>query len=133
MGTLIDSSVLVQAERGRFDLAARMESYPEEEFSIAAITLSELLHGLHRAATEEQRNRRSMFLEEVRRRHRVIPFDQDTAEVHARVWAELAASGTMIGLHDLIIAATAIANGMQVATRDLRSFPKIPGLALVQW
>jgi len=31
----------------------------------------------------------------------------ETAKVPARLWAELAAAGVTIGLHDLIIAATA--------------------------
>jgi predicted nucleic acid-binding protein len=38
-----------------------------------------------------------------------------------------------VGVHDLIIAATAIAAGFRVATRDERSFPRIPGLATVVW
>jgi len=47
--------------------------------------------------------------------------------------AELAAQGTAVGPHDLIIAATAIAKGYAVATRDERSFPKISGLNLLRW
>ena len=49
--------------------------------------------------------------------------------VHARLSAELAAGGTAISSHNLIIAATALAKGYIVTTRDERSFPRIPGLA----
>jgi predicted nucleic acid-binding protein len=38
-----------------------------------------------------------------------------------------------VGPHDLIIAATALARGYEVATRDERSFPKIPSLSLLRW
>jgi predicted nucleic acid-binding protein len=38
-----------------------------------------------------------------------------------------------VGAHDLLIGATALATGGRVATRDLRSFPRIPGLDLVEW
>jgi tRNA(fMet)-specific endonuclease VapC len=63
----------------------------------------------------------------------VIPFDLLAARVHARVWAELAAKGMAVGTHDLLIGATALATGSRVATRDLRSFPHIPGLDVVEW
>jgi predicted nucleic acid-binding protein len=63
----------------------------------------------------------------------VISFDLVAARVHARLWARLAAKGIAIGQHDLVIAATAISRGMDVATRDARSFPKIPGLKILRW
>jgi len=55
------------------------------------------------------------------------------ARVHARVWAELAAKGVGVGAHDLLIGATALAIGGRVATRDLRSFLRIPGLEVTHW
>jgi tRNA(fMet)-specific endonuclease VapC len=51
MGTLIDSSVLIAWERERLDLESHLADYAEENFAISAITASELLHGVHRAAT----------------------------------------------------------------------------------
>lgn len=48
MGTVIDSSVVIAAERGRLDRAEVLKSPPEDEtLAIAAITASELLHGVH--------------------------------------------------------------------------------------
>ena len=58
MGTLIDASVLIEAERGRFDLGAVLAVHAEEEFTMASITASEMLHGVHRATRAEQRSRR---------------------------------------------------------------------------
>jgi predicted nucleic acid-binding protein len=63
----------------------------------------------------------------------VLPFDLVAARVHARLWADLLKTGDLVGAHDLLIAATALAAGMAVATRDLRSFPRIPGLVLLRW
>ena len=61
----------------------------------------------------------------------VFPFDLVTARLHASLWADLAAKGASVGSHDLLIGATAIALGYRVATRDRRSFGKIPGLKVV--
>ena len=50
-----------------------------------------------------------------------------------RLWADLAARGTPVGERDLFIAATAVAFGHRVLTRDQRSFPKIPGVDVEVW
>jgi len=63
----------------------------------------------------------------------IVAFDLVAARIHARVWAELATKGSIVGERDLLIAATAMAHGHAVATRDERSFPRIPGLSVVHW
>jgi len=78
---------------------------------------------------------------------RIIALETKIAQAHesradsedftkaAEVWsrADLAAKGTAVGAHDLIIAATALWLDYRVATRDQRSFPKITGLDVVYW
>jgi tRNA(fMet)-specific endonuclease VapC len=130
VGTLIDSSVLI-AERDALDLGAAGLAHADEPVAIAAITASELLHGVHRAATAGQRQHRETFVERLLAALPVLPFDPVTARIHASLWADLAATGTHIGAHDLVIGATAIAAGYRVTTRDRRSFAKIPGLEVV--
>lgn len=133
MGTLIDSSVLVAAERTKTGAQSLLVAHADEEIAIAAVTASELLHGVHRAATPGQRARREAFVEAILSAVPVIPFDLLVARVHARLWAELAAKGSPVGAHDLQIGATALAIGFDVATRDQRSFPRIAGLRVVTW
>jgi tRNA(fMet)-specific endonuclease VapC len=128
VGTLIDSSILVAVERRTLDLDAAMAAHAEDPVGIAAITASELLHGVHRAATADQRQRREAFVERLLAVLPIFPFDLVTARIHASLWASLAAKGASVGPHDLLIGATAIAVGYRVATRDRRSFGKIPGL-----
>jgi tRNA(fMet)-specific endonuclease VapC len=133
VATLIDSSVLIAAERGVLDLPALLAGYLQEEFLLSAITASELLHGLHRAARSEQRERRAAFIEKLLADFPVLPFDLALARVHARLGAHLASRGVIVGAHDLQIAATALALDASLATRDERSFPKIRGLKLLRW
>ena len=97
------------------------------------MTASELLHGVHRAATPAQRSQREAFVEGLLLRIPVFSFGLVTARVHARLSSELAAKKIPVGPHDLIIAATAMANGYAVAARDERNFPKIPGLTVLRW
>jgi tRNA(fMet)-specific endonuclease VapC len=132
-GTLIDTSVLIAVERGLIDLDALGDADDDQPLAIAAITASELLHGLHRLKGAVARTRAERFVERILGAIPVIPFDLDIARVHARIDAELSAAGTTIGDGDLMIGATAVWLDYRVATRDLRSFPKIKGLPLVRW
>jgi len=133
VATLIDASVLIAAERGLLDWDRVVAEHGTAEVALAAITASELLHGVHRATSGRIRTRRETFVEQVLARLPVIPFDLVVARVHARMWADLAVKGISVGAHDLLIATTALATGSRVAARDARSFPRIPGLDLVRW
>ena len=123
MGIVLDTSFLIQHERGRVELP------DEDELGIAAITASELLHGAHRGDVAA-RIRRHAQVEKLLARLPVIAFDLEVARVHARLWADLAESGRVPAAHDLQVAATAIARGWQVATMDRRHLAAIPGLTL---
>ena len=127
MGTLVDTSVITRAEREALDLAARV---PDGEIAIAAMTAAELLRGVHRA-DPEHRSRRAAVVDRLLARVPTIPFDLRIARIHARLWAELQASGTLIGPADLQIAATALALGWSVATYNVREFGRVPGLTVV--
>ena len=132
MATLIDSSVLIAVERGDLDLEKAIERLRGEEVAISAISASELLHGVYRARTVSQKHRRRAFVEHLLNNFPIVPFDLPVARVHAAIWADLAARGSTIGERDLMIAATPIAGGHKLATRDLRSFPRIQGLSTIR-
>jgi len=132
MGILIDSSVLIAAERGDVDLDAVLEAHRDEPVAIAAITASELLHGLHRLKGA-RRARSEALVERLLVTLPIVAFDLPAARVHATLSAELRAKGAAVGAHDLLIAATAILLHYAVATRDLRSFPRIRGLKVLHW
>jgi predicted nucleic acid-binding protein len=132
MALLIDSSVFIAGEHGRLDLDALLARREDEGAAMAAITASELLHGVHRAKASV-RPAREAFVERVLADFPVIPFDLIAARMHARLSAALASTGVVVGAHDLEIAATALAIGFAVATCDRRSFSRIPGLSTELW
>lgn len=141
MGTLLDTTVFIELERAIRRLSApsaidEVSGYLEEqlgateEVGIAAITASELLHGVHRA-TPEHRARREAFVEGVLAAFPPFPFDLLAARAHARLWAGLASSGVDVGAHDRLVAATAITAGWRVGTANVKHFERIPGLDVV--
>jgi tRNA(fMet)-specific endonuclease VapC len=141
MGTLLDTTVFIDLERAvrrlppgsaLAEVSKRLEEQlgPDEEVGIAAITASELLHGVHRA-TPGHRARREAFVEAVLSAFPPLPFGLLAARSHARIWAELAAAGHDVGPHDRLVAATAMTAGWRVGTANLRHFDRIAGLDIL--
>jgi predicted nucleic acid-binding protein len=130
MAALIDTSVLIEVERGRLSLATLLRNHPDEEVAISVITASELLHGVHRLKGAHAA-RVEAFVEGLFALLPVVAFELPEARTYARLSAELVSKGLTIGAHDLLIAASAIANDMRIVTHDARSFPKIKGLEVV--
>ena len=142
MGTLLDTTLFIglarDLRRSRIgDPMAEITQWledelgPAEDVGIAAITASELLHGVHRA-TPEHRARREAFVEGVLAAFPPVPFDLLAARAYARLWAGLATACADMGAHDRVVAATAIAAGWRVATGNTRHFERIPGLDVVR-
>jgi tRNA(fMet)-specific endonuclease VapC len=127
-GYLIDTSVLVDAERGGSALALVPD---DDDHALSVITVSELLHGVHRAVDGARRTRRQAFVEHVIAGLEILPVTTEVARAHAHIWAQLDASGEPVGAHDLWLAATALANGMRVATSNAREFQRVPGLSVL--
>ncbi len=133
MAVLIDASILIEAERGSLDLAAHVSRRTDEEAFLSVVTASELLHGVHRATRPDQRARRSAFVEGIIERFPVLEIDLAAARAHAQVWADLSARGSIIGPHDLWLAATCIAHGLTMVTANAREFERVPGLEVEVW
>lgn len=130
MAVLIDTDMLVDLERGVVNPDVE-NAIGDDDRAISVITVSELLHGVHRASSGAQRTRRRAFVEHLLGGIRAIEITEQVARVHADVWAELAAKGQLIGAHDLWIAATAVAHGMGVATGNADELQRVPGLRVI--
>lgn len=132
-GLLVDTSVLIAIERSGRPPTELLDRFGERAVAIAAITASELLHGVHRAEDAVRRARREAFVDNVLRLFPVRPFDLDTSYVHAALWADLVGRGEQIGAHDLLIAATALYAGFSLLSTDRRHFTRVEGLELELW
>ncbi len=128
LAVLIDTSVLIDAERRGRSLE---RSLGERDRAISVITASELLHGVHRARDDRVRIRRGAFVEYLISSIEPLPITTSVARAHAEIWARLERDGEVIGAHDMWIAATAVSNGMEVATANATEFERVPGLTVV--
>lgn len=127
MGLVLDTNVFIHFERAKqaIDFSA-WESYGD--VYISSITALELLVGVHYAQNDSVKARRTAFVEHILASIPVLGFHVEEARVHSGLYAALAKQGQMIGAHDLMIAATALAHGCAVLTENTSEFSRVPGL-----
>jgi tRNA(fMet)-specific endonuclease VapC len=128
MALLIDTSVLIDLERRRRRLDELPGVDPEERVATSAVVAAELLTGVELADGDARRIERSRFVEAMLAAVPVVPVDLAVARTHAALYAALRRSGQVIGSHDLLIAATAVAHGFDLLTSDEAHFRQVPGL-----
>jgi predicted nucleic acid-binding protein len=83
---------------------------------LSVVTIAELVHGAYRTKTPAQQQRRLEFI----------------ARLAGRIEGQQEAIGVQFAFEDLLIGATALHLGYEVATLNLRDFQRIPGLSVIQ-
>lgn len=124
---LLDTTFLIDVERETHDLDAWIRD--DDDVAMAAVTVAELQVGIE-LASGRHRDRRADFVRAIVEVVPVLPYDIDTALVHAELLADARRSGRPRGAHDLIIAATAKAAGRAVVSADPSGFEDLPGVEL---
>lgn len=115
---LLDTSALIDLEE--ID-AARLPV----AVAISALSLAELAAGPHATTDADERGRRQDRLQRVEATFDPLPFDSDAARAYGRVLAAVMARGRKArGARaiDLLIAATALAVGLPLYTRNAEDF-----------
>jgi len=135
MGLILDSSVLIVAERkgsnareALNEIAARAAG---EEVALSVVTLIELAHGAARADTPERKTMRRQFVHERTTALPVHPVAVSAALRAGQIDGESTAKGIRIALSDLLIGVAALELGYRVATANVRHFQMVPGLEIV--
>ena len=135
MGLVLDSSVTIGAERRQTtvaELLLRVRSLiQEEEIAIAAIGLTEMVHGIYRADTPARAAYRRRFLGELLDEVTVVPYTPETAWLAGRIDGEQTSVGNIIPFPDLLIGATALHLNYSILTANLRHFRQIPNLVVI--
>jgi predicted nucleic acid-binding protein len=130
-GFVVDSSVLVAAERGRLTtpdvIRSLRRSAGDVPMVISALTIAELSHGVYHTAEPGRAEHRRAFLDDLKRHVPIHAITAATAEIIGRIGGEQALRGITIPFTDLIIGACALELGYAVATHNRRHFQLIRG------
>lgn len=115
---VIDTSVLIDLE------SIDADDLPVE-VAVSAMTMAELAAGPHATTDPAERARRQDRLQRAEATFEPLPVDADVARAYGRVYAAVAAAGRKARGRravDLFIAATAVAAGLPLYTRNPDDF-----------
>ena len=129
MGLVLDTSIIVDAQRGKLDLDFTLTKFAHTDIFASAITVSELFLGIH-FSREEFKQKRLSYVEGILEDLLIIDFDYELAQTHANISAQLRKEGNLIGPNDLIIAATCIHYQHSLLTFNIKEFSRVPNLLL---
>ena len=123
MKYLVDANVLSEPTKPAPD--ARVVDWlrrNERELAVNPIILGELEYGILLLPASRRRIRLVHWFTTGVQRLRVLDFDTATAAAWARLLARLKKKGRAMPIKDSLIAATALAHGLSVATRNTTDF-----------
>ena len=121
---LIDTSVVIDLESiAPLDLP--------REVAVSAVTMAELAAGPHATSDPAERARRQERLQRAEATFDPLPFDAAAARAYGRLWAAVHLAGRKARggrAVDLLIAATAVAAGLPLYTRNPGDFASLSDL-----
>jgi len=129
--TLVDTDILSMFLKGQPQVVARFDAYLQhyDQINLSLITYYEILSGLkHHDATK----RLTSFLQFCEA-NIIIPLTQPAVNISAELYAELRLKGTPVDDIDLLIAGTALAHDMVLATHNVKHFGRITQLQIEDW
>lgn len=133
MTHLLDTNAWIAYLRGKnVTLLARLKTHAPSDLGLSTIVLGELYYGAyHSGATNVPAN--LQLIDQLIRTFPVVGFDPYDAGEYGKLREHLGSKGQLIGPNDLLIASTALANGLILVTHNTAEFSRVPGLTLEDW
>ena len=94
----------------------------EEQLAVTPIILGELEYGILLLPTSKRKKQLEVWFEKIRSTAHCLDFDSKAASSWAHLLAHLKSQGHAMPIKDSLIAASAIAHNLTVATRNTRDF-----------
>ena len=133
---VLDTDHITLLQRGHLRVVERFNAIPEEDIAASIVTYEEQLRG-RLAVIRQSKSPSRLAIAYLRLREmqdffcaiRLLDFDAKAAAIHEMLRQMHRGLGTM----DLRIAATTLAAGGTLVTRNTRDFAPIAGLPLEDW
>ena len=128
MKYLLDTNVLIAMFRGRPKIRGGILKTGFENCFVSEISLAELLVGVYKSGFEKHRHE----VQFIKDHFEILPISV-AIEPYARLRAQLEADGIRLDNFDLLIAVSAITEGLTLVTHNTKHFERIPRLQVKDW
>ena len=126
---MLDTDTCRYLIRGESDRLRRSVLRHADELCVSAVTAAELRYGARKRGSRKLDEAVSALLALVE----ILPWTDCAADRYAQIRVDLEARGEPIGNMDQLIAASALAEGCRLITRNTEHFSRVPGLAVENW
>ena len=128
---LLDTDTISYFFKGDKNVIAKIDKYLLDFnfVNISVITYYEVMNGLYYKDARKQLEKFKNFVE----RNNIIPMTSNSANISAKITAELKKSGKFIGHNDILIAGIAIENDCVLITNNSNHFSRINNLEIDNW
>lgn len=128
---ILDTDMLSYFFKQQEDVVSRLTTYLQVfgYINLSVVTYYEVMNGLFYRGS---RRKIAQFQEFVFL-NKVIPLTKEIAATSARIYADLKHTGNIIEHNDVLIAGTALEQGLVLVTNNVKHFGRIEHLMLDNW
>jgi tRNA(fMet)-specific endonuclease VapC len=128
---LLDTDTLSMIMRQHPAALAQAQAYLNinQRLTFSIITQYEILRGLKAKKAVAQQK----AFGEVCLKNNIVPLTEEVGVRASDIYADLHRRGNLIGDADILIAATALVNGLPLVTNNEGHFKRVTGLSLQNW
>lgn len=127
---VLDTNTLIFFFKGQGRVSEILLSKAPKQLFIPAIVLYELEVGIAKSSYPERRIRQ---LDALLGATNLLPFGHAQAKEASKIRSTLENKGQPIGPYDVLIAASAMAQGATLVTNNLKEFKRVDGLSVEDW
>lgn len=130
MRYLIDTNIIIYRLKNLGNVNDNFLKNKDEDMAVSVISYGELVFGAKKSKFVEKNLKTVNSIKEI---FPLVDVNCDAMDVFGEIKACVQKNGMPIDDMDLLIAATAIANGFTLVTHNIKHFENIPNLKLVDW
>lgn len=128
---LLDTNTCIYfLNRSSEKIISQFKRFSPAEINLPSITVAELFYG---AEKSKAKKKNWAIVENFISTFEIVPFNEKSCEIYARIRASLEKSGASIGPIDLLIASISLANNYILVSNNIKEFRRIKGLKLENW
>lgn len=131
MKYLLDTNIIIYFLNGSYpEITGHLKHVPAQDIMIPAVVLAELEYGTRNSNDYEKS---IAAIRKFTKPFEIAMFSENEAGEYGSIMTDLKKNGTPIGANDMMIAATARANGAVLVTHNLKEFQRVKNLVLEDW